>query len=237
MTTTQYGFPGVPTLLDMTNRVLRECGSYTVSTLNPGSVHSQVALDALSDGLWHIYARNRWMWAKKTQWINFASNQTDYMLNGDFDRLAIDPQLNGYVLNEYTPDEWSKRVQTVTPTQTGGPVAYKIETNTISFFPTPIDATVAAFPQIAVTYYANPGSRFDITDGGISPPIPVDFVECLVSYAKWKLKLFLEYPDAEADHARFEQLLQTQMNRNFHGRKPNQVRSQFEPISTSWGWI
>lgn len=234
MPNVQVTYPAMPQLLDVVNRIIRESGGYAVGSLSPGSTQSQVALDAVNDGIWQIYNRNCWSWANTTIYVPLVANQTDYPVPADFDRLSQNPVYNGYVLNEYTPDEWTQRaagVASMIGTQAGSPICYKLTANVMTVFPAPVASVIAVNPAITFSYYKNPGTRFDNTDGAVAPNLPVEFVDALVTFGKWRLKAFLEYPDAQAEAQRFEQLLSIQMNRNLRGRKPNQLRQQFEPAN------
>lgn len=243
MPNVQVSYPAMPKLLDVVNRILREVGAYPVPSLNPGSTQSQVALDAVNDGIWQIYNRNRWSWTNTTIYIPLVANQTDYSVPADFDRLSQSPIYNGYVLSEYTPDEWTQRVSglaDMASTQPGAPICFKLTANVMTVFPAPVASVIAVVPSIQFSYYKNPGTRLDNTDDAVGPNLPIEFVDCLVTFGKWRLKAFMEYPDAQLEAQRFEQLLSIQMNRNLRGRKPNQMRQQYEPAGTAaggWGWF
>lgn len=238
MTTVQVSYPGMPKLLDVANRVLRESGAYTVNTLNPGNVQSQVVLDALNDGIWQIYNRNRWQWTNTTIGIDLLPMQMDYPMPADFDRISMQPTYNGFPLREYTQDEWgSVIVPYISQGQTvqGSPAFFKVSPAVLTLWPAPTSDSIANVPQLMFNYYKTPGVRFDNTDDTVAPNLPAEFLDCLVSFGKWRLKTFLEYPDAMAEAQRFEQLLQVQMNRDDRGRKPNQMRQMFGPTMISQG--
>lgn len=244
MTTVQATYPGMPKLLDVANRVLRECGAYTVNSLNPGNIQSQVVLDALGDGLWQIYNRKRWQWTNTTISISLVANQADYPLPADFDRVSVLPTYNGLTLREFTQDEWNTAILPVSSqgqSDAGSPSCFKVSPAVLTLWPTPTSAAIAVVPSLQFSYYKTPGLRFDNTDDAIPPNLPVEFLDCLVTFGKWRLKTFLEYPDAMTEAQRFEQLLQVQMNRDDRGRKPNQMRSLYGPSmigqgNSGWGW-
>lgn len=240
MPTVQVTYPAFPKLLDVVNRVLRETGAYTINSLNPGNVQSTVVLDAINDGIWQIYNRERWAWAIESISIPLVNNLADYPLPGNFDRMAMAPIYNGLELREWTLDEWNDQVQpyvSFQQAQAGSPAFFKISPAVLTVYPAPVTATIAVAPNITFSYYRNPGTRFDNTNDAVAPNLPVEFVDCLVTFGKWRFKMFLEYPDAQAEAQRFEQLLATQMNRNRRGRKPNQMRQVFNPaMITNGSW-
>ena len=238
MPNVQVAYPAMPKLLDVVNRVLRESGAYTVNTLNPGNVQSQVALDAVNDGIWQIFNRAHWNFAIETISIPLVNNQTDYPVPADFDRLAMAPTYNGLALREYTLDEWTTAVvpyRDSLQSVPGSPSVFTLSPAVLMVFPAPATATIATVPNLFFSYYRNPGTRFDNTNDNVAPNLPVEFVDCLVTFGKWRLKSFLEYPDSSNEAQRFEQLLATQMNRNRRSRKPNQMRQMFGPTMITTG--
>ena len=54
----------LPSCLDMVNRVLEECGDLEVSSLNPGTRNSKIALEGLNDAQTVIWQRQRWPWQR-----------------------------------------------------------------------------------------------------------------------------------------------------------------------------
>ena len=70
-------------------------------------------------------------------------------------------------------------------------------------------------------------------DQNIAINIPPEFIEAVVAFAKWKMKLFLEYPDWQAEQMRYEQALRVQMNRANAGRRAPRLRMTYNS-NTVW---
>jgi len=66
MSVVQSGALSVPVALDMVNRVQRECGVETVTSMAPGNDRSEVVREALNDSIIDLYNRARWEWLQQT---------------------------------------------------------------------------------------------------------------------------------------------------------------------------
>jgi hypothetical protein len=179
-----------------------------------------------------ICNRARWEWQKCRTGIQLVAGQTEYPLPADFQRMSDDPLAAGIPLKPYTPEDYYVAIAGFM-NSSGSPSMYTVSSNKISIWPVPESDYVTYSPILPYTYFRNPGPRISADDDVFN--IPGDFYETLVSFGKWKVKAFLEYPDAEYEHQRYETCLQIQMNKIDGIRKLHRMHPQRRfPAIKSW---
>lgn len=224
----------MPSILSMVKRVKRECGLPQPTTLvSTTDQDSLVVLDALNDATTEIYMRKRWETIECLYGVPLVAAQTQYALPADFGRMATGPKSAGVPMTPYTHEEWQRAIPAVS-TNIGQPIAYTAYGLIFEVWPPPSTDYVTSYPVLQFSYYRMPPSRLDGTDDDANINLPPEFEECLISFAKWKLKAKLEYPDAEADHARYERTLQIQMDARRSIRKTARMRQTGTVSSKIW---
>lgn len=217
----------LPSCLVMVNRVLEECGDLTVSSLNPGSRNSKIALEALNDATADIWERQRWPWERNTYTLALVAGQADYALPDRFDRLAEPLNLGAtgafVPLQEFTDEEWAD-LQLQPPTATGTPRYFKVSNTTLTMSPAPSSAFVALYPNLTFTYFQEIPPRRGITDDNNSFDVPGHFYPELVAYGKSKLKQYLADPNWQFDFQEYERGMRTHFGKVREGREPARVR-------------
>jgi len=239
MSVVQSGSLSVPVALDMVNRVQRECGVEQITSMASGNDRSEVVREALNDSIIDLYNRARWEWLQETYFIPLVAGVDSYQLPQNFDRLAMPVRLTNTPMKEYTPLDWPYYIPTVDPGGQGGPHSYMVKNQVLSVFPAPTSDTVTTNPQFVLAYYKHPGVRIPASAAGdaMTWDVPPEFVEPLITFGKWKLKLYLEYPDSQADMGRYEQLIQQNMNKRRSALQNPQMHQRFDPTKTGGsGW-
>ena len=132
-----------------------------------------------------------------------------------------------------SPDEWNQIVPTLVIDQPGTPQYYMVDSDVLTLGPAPDSNYVSTYPQLIYSYFKGPQRPLGAEDQTLAIDVPPEFVEAVVAFAKWKMKLFLEYPDWQAEQARYEQALHVQMNRNNAGRRVARMRMTYNS-NTVW---
>lgn len=237
MTTVQFTPNQTPTLKEFVNRILNECGLQSQADLVTSQfLGSTVAINAANDGVNDIKFRNRWEWLKRTAVVGLIPGVNSYPMTADFVRMAHPfCAWNGIVksipLNEKTPDEWYQLVPTLPAGSAGTPQFYMVDSNVVTIYPTPDTNFVTSWPNLQYVYFQGPQRPLGAADQALAIDIPPDFTEALVAFGKWKMKLFLEYPDWQVEQQRYEQCLRVQMNRNNAGRRAPRLRTTYNSTS------
>jgi hypothetical protein len=213
-----------PSILYLVQRVKRECGLPTPTTLiGTTDQTALVAISALNDAVVEIYTRNRWEWKQSLYAVPLVAGTTQYPLPNDFERICIDPKSGGYPVTGLSQEEWQQILPSMDNT-TGSPVYYTTHGLIFEIWPAPSAAYIAQYPNLPFVYYRKPPARLDGTDDSANFNMPPEFEDALVSYGKWKVKEFLEYPDSQSDHQKYEQALQVQLNAGRTMRKNPRMR-------------
>lgn len=239
MSVVQSGALGVPVALDMVNRVQRECGVEQITSFASGNDRSEVVREALNDCIIDLYNRGRWEWLEQVYVIPLVAGQDEYQLPQNFDRLAMPVRLTNTPMKEYTALDWPYYIPTIDPGGQGGPHSYMVHNQILTVFPAPDSGTVTAYPTMVMAYYKHPGVRIPASAAGdaMTWDIPPEFVEPMVIFGKWKLKLYLEYPDSQADMMRYEQLIQQNLNKRRSALQNPQMHQRFDPTKVGGnGW-
>ena len=202
----------MPSILDMVKRVKRECGlPEPVTLVGTTDKTALVALDALNDASVDIYSRKRWEWQESLYGLPLVAGTVQYSLPADFQRMAQDPKSAGYPIQGLTEEEWDQIVPGQALTS-GSPQFYTVHGYIFQIWPAPSVEYVAQYPILPFVYYRQSPKRLDGSNDGSNLNLPAEFVECLIYYGKFKVKAFLEYPDAQADLQLYEKALFTRMN-------------------------
>lgn len=214
----------MPSILAMVQRVKRECGLPVPTTL-VGTTDQQaiVALMALNDGANDIWNRKRWEWKQCLTAIPLVAGTVQYALPADFERECIPPTAGGYPVKGLTQEEW-QQVIPVSNSQAGSPIYYTMHNKILEIWPVPNADYVAAYPTLPFTYYRLPPAYLDGSDDSANISLPPIFQDALNSFAKWKTKEFLEYPDSGLDRGRYEQAVQILVNAHGSMRKAPRMR-------------
>lgn len=239
MSVVQSGALSVPVALDMVNRVQRECGVEQITSFASGNDRSEVVREALNDSIIDIYNRARWEWLLQVYSIPLVASQDQYQLPQNFDRLAMPCRLTNTPMKEYTALDWPYYIPTVDTGGEGAPHSYMVHNQILSVFPPPDSGTVTTNPQFLLAYYKHPGTRIPASAAGdaMTWDIPNEFVEPMIVFGKWKLKLFLEYPDSQAEFARYEQMIQQNLNKRRSALQNPQMHQRFDPTKSGGsGW-
>jgi len=237
MTTVQFTPNQTPTLKDFVNRILNECGLQSQADLTTSQfLGTIVAINATNDGINDIKYRNRWEWLKRTAVITLVNGVNSYAMPADFVRMAYpfyfwNGVTKGIPLNEKTPDEYSQLIPGLPAGSAGTPQYYMVDSNVVTIYPTPDTNFVTSWPNLQYVYFQGPQRPLGAADQALAVDIPPEFIEALTAFGKWKMKLFLEYPDWQAEQARYEQCLHVQMNRNNAGRRAPRLRPTYNNVS------
>lgn len=223
----------LPSCLTMVQRVQEESGDIPVTTLNPGTRRSKIALEGLNDACSDIWQRERWPWQRYDYNLALVAGQNEYTLPATFGRLAEPPRQpsNSLYMIEMTPEEWSTWMSAPNSTTSGSPNKFKIENTKIVFATNPSSDYVTSNPVLLITYFKKIPARRTVADGASSWDCPDDFYDAMIRYGKSKLKQFLEFPDYQSDMQAYEQALRIQQNRVRQGRAPATVRPMYPTIS------
>lgn len=224
----------MPSILSMVQRVKRECGLTEPTTL-AGTTDKQslIVLDALSDATVEIFVRKRWEWRESVYGLVLTAGVSQYPLPADFEQIAQDPKSAGYPIKGQTEEEWQQSVPGLAIVS-GQPQIYTVHGSIFEIWPPPNQGYIDQYPILPFSYYRLPPARLDGSDDNANLNLPPDFVECLISFAKWKLKGVLEYPDAQLDFQRYEMALQVQMNVNRAMRRGARMRQTGALRSKIW---
>ena len=228
-----------PTALDLVNRVQRECGVETVLSLANTNDRSETVREALNDAVIDIYNRARWEWLMTVYHIQLVAGRDQYQMPKNFDRLAMPVRLTNTPMKEYTALDWPYYIPTVDPGGQGGPHSYMVHNDILSVFPAPSAESVAQYPKLILAYYKSPGPRVPASADGDKTTwdIPEAFIEPMVAFGKWKLKMLLEYPDSPGEMARYEQLIQQNLNKRRSSLQNAQMHQRFDPTKMGGnGW-
>ena len=224
----------MPSILSMVQRVKRECGLPEPTTLvGTTDKTAIVALDALNDAAVDIYSRKRWEWQESLYGITLVAGTAQYALPADFMRMAQPPEAGGYPIVGLTEEEWYQ----VVPAQTavsGSPQYYTVHGYIFEVWPVPSSDYITQYPILPFVYYRQPPQRLDGSDDAANLNLPPEFVECLITYGKFKVKAFLEYPDATGEIQLYEKLLFTRMNAGRSMRKAPRLRQSGAVRSKIW---
>lgn len=225
----------LPSCLTMVNRVLEECGDLTVSSMNPGTRNSKIALEGLNDAQTEIWERQRWPWQRQTYNLSLVAGQSAYAMPDRFDRLA-EPLNLGAVgsfqnLKEFTDEEWNQLNMGV-PATSGTPRGFKISNVTMTITPAPSTEFVALYPQLIFTYFQEIPDRRGITDDNNSFDAPGHFYDAMIAFGKSRLKQYLQFPDWQMDMQDFEKGMKVHLNKVREGRAPARVRPTNWVVST-----
>jgi len=240
MTTVLYTPNQTPILRDVVNRILNECGIASQPDLVTSKYLGTVtALNAVNDAVVDIKSRNlHWEFQKRTAVINLIPGINSYTVPADFARMAhpFSPW-NGFQistsLRELTPDEYYQAIPALNTSTPGTPQYYMVDSNVVTMFPPPSSDYISNWPQLQYVYMKDSGTPLGASDQTLAVDIPSRFIECVVAFGKWKMKLYLEYPDWQVEQQRYEQTLHTQMNRNNSGRRAPRLRTTF-PSNSVW---
>lgn len=239
MSVVQSGSLATPTALDVVNRVQRECGVEQIVSMASSNDRSEVVREAINDAVIDIYNRARWEWLVNVYHIRLISGQDSYQLPQNFDRLARPVQVSNTPMKEYTALDWPYYIPTIDPGGQGQPHSYMIQNQILSVFPAPNQEAIDQHAFLVFAYYKHPGVRMPATSAADKQTwdVPPQFIEPLVSFGKWKLKTYLEYPDAQAEVMRYEQLIQQNLNKRRSALQNPQMHQRFDPTKMGGnGW-
>lgn len=224
----------LPSCLTMVQRVQEEAGDIPVTSLNPGTRRSKIALEALNDACSDIWQRERWPWRRYDYNLTLTDGVSEYTLPATFGSLAEPPRLpaagNFLYMIEMTPEEWVAWMAGP-PATSGQPYKFKIENTKIVFSPAPNSDFVADYPSIIMSFFKKIPDRRSVTDGSASWDVPDDFYEAMILRGKARLKQYLEFPDWQSDMEAYERSVRIQQNRVRQGRTPASIRPQYLTIS------
>ncbi len=213
-----------PTLFELTKRIRREVTRETLATLNDDPVNN-VIVDSINDGVEDIYYKNRWNWKKLVFGIHLVAGQRDYALPPDFYQIATEPTYNGLLMTEVEPEQWNRYTYDPSVIPQGGPLLYMVDRALFRVHPAPSSSAITVAPTIPLTYYRRPPARLTITsDSGHSPDLPPEFIEAIISFGKWKLKIHLQFDDFELDQRRYMETVQKQIENDYLSVHPVRVR-------------
>lgn len=208
MTTVQAASTQIPGLLAIVNRVLNECALPSWSSLAAMDYKGTLVLDAVNDAVVEIHRKKRWSWTRSTYFYPLVAGQTDYPLPADFESMAYPPIWNGTQLREYTPDDWYAQYPFWSSiASSGGPMACTTDAQFFRIYPAANASAIAAAPHIRIIYQRTAGGRLTNANDNAAFNIPFEFLEAIVAFGKWKLKTFLEYPDADKEYARYQEVI------------------------------
>ena len=214
----------MPSILAMVQRVKRECGLPVPTTLvGTTDQTALVVLEALNDATVDIYMRARWEWKQCLYGLPLVAGTTQYALPADFERMCIDPKSAGYPISGLSQEEWQQQIPAVSITS-GQPQYFTTHGYIFEIWPSPNAEFITNYPILPFTYYRLPPGRLDGSDDGANINIPAEFASALNCYGKWKTKEFLEYPDSQLDHQRYEQELGVQLNADKSMRRAPRMR-------------
>lgn len=229
MATVQSTRPtGLPSLFAMVRQVRREVTKETLTSLSDDPINN-VIVDALNDAVNDIFNRYKWWWSKVQGFIKLSGGQTDYALPTDFMRMASEPEIGSRKLREVDAEEWTYYTgnsNLSSPnTVLGAPTTFMVDRGFIRFYPGPSSDFIASIPTIGVFYYQRPSPRLVLAlDSAAAFNLPVQFQEALVRFAVAKLKILLHYDDFNIDMARFEFLVQQQIQNDTVSVHPSRFR-------------
>lgn len=217
-----------PNLLQLTTRVRRECTRETLVTLTDDPINN-VIVDAVNDATEDIYYKNRWNWKKSLYNFRLIQGQADYALPADFYQLATEPEYNGVKMLEVDPEDWFRHTYdpSVNPSNMtqGSPAIYMVDRTFIRLHPVPSETSVSTAPFIPAVYYRRPPPRLSIADDTSNPPdLPPEFIEAVVAFGKWKLKVHLQFDDFELDERRYREIVQKQIENDYISVHPVRMR-------------
>lgn len=227
----------LPSMKDLANRVLRECGrpvkSTYVATTDPLAI---MAYDAVQDGYADIWFRNRWEWQRYESSIAMVAGVDEYPLPQNFQRMAVSPWLgplkHSGQLIEQTPEVFYNMISVLDPTQQGQPQQFTVDHTTLKLWPTPSQTAVDAQPTLTYQYFMElPARKTLAQEAQPMNYMPSTFEEILVAYGKSKIKRYLEFPDWDAEEKIYEQKLVTMIARNRRVRTAPTMRLPYEGVS------
>lgn len=227
----------LPSMKDLANRVLRECGrpvkSTFVATTDPQAI---MAYDGVQDAYADLWFRNRWEWQRYEASIALVAGSDEYPLPSNFQRMAVAPWFGPLKtpgqLQEMTPEVFYKMIAPMNPTLQGSPQFYTIDHTTMKVWPAPSTTSILSQPIITFQYWLELPARKTLAQE--AQPLnymPSTFEEILIAYAKSKLKQYLEFPDWEADRKDYERKLLIMIQRNRQVRIASTLRMPFEGVS------
>ena len=224
----------MPSVLSLTNTILREIGEPAVGTMNPGTLNTNIVLEAINDCVADIYNRGRFEFQKVDYTFALVAGQNEYQLPSDFKTMELPLRVAGSQSSKFverTAEEfWNESYGAPNITSsTGSPSIYYIGASKIHLWPTPDAGFVASAPNLTFTYYKNIPARLEASDGSSSPDLPLEFYDAVKKYGKSRLKEYLQFDDAMLNYQQYEQALQIQQNRARQGLKSAQMRQQYGP--------
>lgn len=227
-------FSVMPSVLSLTNSVLKECGIPAVSSLNPGNDRSSIVLEALNDGCADVYSRGNWEFEKVDGTFALVAGQDEYALPSDFERLQLPPRVTGatsaYMVERTAEEFWNESYGAPdVVASTGSPQVFYIGAGKIHFWPAPDTAYITNAPNLTFTYFKNPPARLEVADEASSLDLPLAFYDAMKKFAKARLKQYLGSDDGRDDTMGYEQALQVQRNRSRQGAKAPQCRPLYGP--------
>lgn len=212
-----------PSLLSLVTRVRREVTRETLVTLVDDAINN-VIVDGINDAIESIYYMNRWNWKKSLYNFRLIAGQRDYALPADFYQMSQEPTYNGLKMREVDPEDWSRNVYDAALIQ-GGPMVYMVDRTFLRVHPVPSADAIAIAAFIPAVYYRTPPARLSIsTDSSNPPDLPPEFIEAVVAFGKWGLKVHLQFDDYQIDEARYRELVQKQIDNDYISVHPVRVR-------------
>ena len=230
MTTVNVTRSSFPTTLELVNRVLNECGveSFSSQTATGNNKQIGIVLASINDAVFDLNYRKRWNFQKTIYYEPLVAGQTDYPLPSGFMRLETPVMIGNTILDEFLADEFVQRVPFMDATS-GTPIIFMVDGNYLKVWPSPTQNVVDTYKQMRYSFYKGPTERLTTEDGAATINLPLDFLEAVVCFAKWKFKTFLEYPDANIERARFDELVRLLMNKDDLGLKEYSLRPEYYP--------
>jgi len=239
MTIVTTSTAGLPTTLQVVNRVLLECGVEQVSSLSPGNDRSNLVLEALNDGMYDIYAKAIWPWTRQRYSVPYVAGQYEYPVPSDFRAMCLAPYnwsvstpAGASQMKEFSPEEFFESFPPQNMASgTGAPWAYTIDAYYIRFYPAPDSNSITTYPQAVFTYFKWPQRRQTTADDNSTFDVPIQMIPALVRFGKAQLKKYLEYPDWSMDMQEYDVQVSQQLASNKQTRQPYAMRQLYGP---SW---
>lgn len=220
-----------PTILDLVNRIRRECRLEEEVSLVPGNNRTKVALDGISDAQRAIWTANRWDWTRTTGVFVMSPDLPSYPLFDDF--AAADASLvilgaNGSkarsTIKEVDLDTFRYQRDNVGDPPSSAPILYAFDSAYLQMWPAPSAAWVSSHPHMELAYIRKVPAALVLGDGASTLQVPDEFTEAVVHYGLWKLKTQMAYPDADKDNAIYRTILREKIQRYRRTEGPSKIR-------------
>ena len=226
----------MPSVLTLTNNILKELGIPAVASLSAGTNESTIVLDALNDFAADVYNRGRFEFQKVDYTFALVASQNEYNLPANFGRMELPLRVStasSSTFVERTMEEfWAEQYGSpLVTTTTGSPTVSYVAADKIHLWPTPDANYVAAAPNLTFTYYKDVPARLEVADSSSSLDLPLEFYDAAKKYGKARLKEYLEYDDSAMNYQQAERALQVQLGRMRQGLRPPQMRTMYGPHS------